>query len=179
MIMTSQPNRVPSKEEPRDLPETQSLADAGIPLYPPMRMERAGLLDPTTRSPVFTITRKAVHMPSLLSSEPLLIVMRNNTETALVTIRFHHMTSRSIQLDTNSRETVLTCSHRHKHWTFESVSLPDCITTSWFWQRDWSLPCSVILFNSKNIGCVFARIDGIMLIIEEAGLVMKLWTRSL
>jgi hypothetical protein len=168
MIMTSQPDRVLSREEPQDLPETKSLADTGIPLYPPMRMKRAGLLDPTTRSPVFTITREAVHMPSLFSSKPLLTVMRNNTETALGTIRFHHMTTRSIQLNINNRETVLTCSHRLKHWSFESLSLPDYLTKSWFWRRDTSLPRSVILVNSKN--SIFARIDGFMLIFEEAGI---------
>jgi hypothetical protein len=150
MTMTSQPNHILSNEKPQDVPETQSLSNADLSLHAPERMERAGLMDPTTRQPTFTITREAVRMSSLLSSKPLLTVTRTNTGTALGTIRFHHVTTKTIQLNINGRETILTSSHGNQHWKFESVSLPDNRKTYWTWQRDGSLPRSVILSNSNN-----------------------------
>jgi hypothetical protein len=170
MTMTSQPNHILSNEKPQDLTETQCHANAGLSLYAPVRMERSGLVDATTREPMFTITREAIHKPSLLSTKPLLTVMRNSTETALGTIRFRYLTTRNIQLNIDGRETVLVSSHVYKHWKFESVSLSDNRVTHWFWKRDESLPHSVILSNSKNIGRIFACIDGVMLIFEEADL---------
>jgi hypothetical protein len=142
----------------------------------PIRLGKESILELNTNTPILAITREAVHMPSFLSSKPLLTLTRSdNTNARLATIRFHNMTTSDIELSINGRETILSSSRLHKRWSFQpTIPVTKAKTkkssSTWYWKRDTLLSRSVILVDSKKRGRTLARIDGSTLTFEKPGL---------
>ncbi|KAM0694429.1 hypothetical protein Q7P36_004784 [Cladosporium allicinum] len=167
-----QPDPLPPHSNPQDLSPTQSRAFAGPMPCTPIRLGKEDVFERNTNMLILSISRKSVHMPSFLSSKPLLTVTRCNTNTLLGTILFHHMSTSDIDLSINGRETRLSPSRLHKRWAFQPTSVTDTKNrpSEWYWKRDKLLSRSVILFDSKKRGRTIARIDGSILTFEQAGL---------
>jgi hypothetical protein len=171
-INTQAATTMPFQWNTYDLPDSRSHARPYPSPCAPVLLDISGVLDYQTHSPILTITRTAVHIPSFLSSKPLLTVTRNNTQSLLGTIRFHKLSTSDVQIKINGREMVLTSSRVHKHWTFKPTSLFDLNKkqTQWYWKCDKALKNSIILVNAKKTGSVVARIEKNTLVFENADL---------
>jgi hypothetical protein len=162
----------PPHWKPRDLSEVDVRAHTVPVPCAPVLLDKDGVLDRKTRSPIFTFTKQSVHMPSFLSSKPLLTLTRSNTKTPLGTIHFRRLTTSGIRLNIHGRDMVLTNSYLHRHWKFEPTLTSDRKgkRSSWYWKRDGLLPRCVILVSSKKAGRIIARIDGNILTFEKTGI---------
>ncbi|KAM0720645.1 hypothetical protein Q7P37_004782 [Cladosporium fusiforme] len=170
-----QPDPLPPHSNPAQLSPTQSRAFQGPMPTAPVRLAKHDVLNAQTGQPILAISKEAVHMPSFLSSKPLLTVRRCDTNAQLGTIRFHNMTTSDIELQINGRASVLSSSGLlHTRWMFHPTSTTGTAAKSgghaWYWQRDKSVKRCVVLTDAKKHGNVIARMEKDVLSFEKVGL---------
>lgn len=111
-----------------------------------------------------------MHLPTFLSSKPLLTLTHCATNARLGTIRFHSLTTSDIEITTREyQQTTLSSSGLlHTRWSF----LPTSATSSqaWVWQRDKTFKRAVVLTDAKKRGKELARIERDVLSFEQVGL---------
>lgn len=84
-------------------------------------------------------------------------------------IRFHTLTTTSIDLTVNGRSTSLLHSGLlHNRWGFQATTVPNS-DARWYWKKDKSTG-GAKLEDSKKSGTVLARMKGDLLTFEQARL---------
>ena len=164
-----QPDPLPPHSHPEKLSPTQSYAFQGPMPVQPLRLGKHDVLDPKTNTPILAISRDAVHMPSFLSSKPLLTITKCSTVARVGTIRFHNMTTSDIELTINGQQTVLSSSGiMHRRWTFKPLTTK--ASQPWYWQRDKVYKRHLVLTDAKKNGNIIARMKRDTLSFESVGL---------
>ena len=165
---TVAPDPLPPHSNPQALTQTQSIAFEDSEPIKPVRIGKEDIYDSQTGFALFVITREAAHMPSFLSSKPPVTVMRING-TTMGTIRFHSVTTSSIDLSVNGRNTRISHSGMlHSRWGFQSTSCPNA-EERWSWTSDKTSK-GAKLVDSKKHGQVLARMKGDLLAFEKGRL---------
>lgn len=139
----------------------------------PIRLAKNDVLDLQTNQPILAISKEAVHMPSFLSSKPLLTLTRCATNSQLGTIRFHNVTTSDIELQINGRSTVLSSGLLHHRWSFQPTTVAPASKggSQWFWQRCKYVKGSLVLTDAKKQnGNVIARMERDVLVFERVAL---------
>ncbi|EME41810.1 hypothetical protein DOTSEDRAFT_74018 [Dothistroma septosporum NZE10] len=150
------------------LTQTQNIAFQESAARAPVRVGKEDVYDSQTGFALFVITREAAHVPSFLSSKPLITVMRVNG-TTMGTVRFHSITTSSIDLICDGHPTRISHSGLlHNGWGFQPASCPG-EKERWRWTSDRATK-SAKLVDSKKDGQVLARMKGDLLTYEEGRL---------
>ena len=154
-----EPDPLPPHSNPQALTQSQSQAFAASQPRPAVRLDKDEVWSSVTGLAEFRIVREAGRMPSLLSTKPLLTVLKTSTGLSIGQIRFHTITSNQIELTVNGRDTAISHSgFWHNRWSFESTTCPNNNETL-YWKRD-RVAGGAMLGDSKWNGNVLARLKG-------------------
>jgi len=127
--------------------------------------------DINSRNAIITITRNPVHMPEPFSSKPLLTLTKSDTGHPVGSIRFHFLTSSTVDLELSGIGSSRMCHDGRfsKRWKFSSFFGNE--ETFMYWCKTkldgWELK-----LGSKK-GNVIARVsigDGLILKFEGVGM---------
>lgn len=164
-----QPDPLPPHSNPQALTQMQSNAYQNSSPIPPVRLGRDAILDAQTGYVMFVMNREAAHMPSFLSSKPILSCTRSSNGTLMGQVRFHTLTSSSIDLTVNGRGTSISHSgFIHNRWGFQSTT---CVNKEeiWYWKKDKETG-GARLEDSKKNGHLLAKMKGDLLTFEKGRL---------
>ncbi|KAK4493713.1 hypothetical protein PRZ48_014898 [Zasmidium cellare] len=163
-----EPDPLPPHSNPQALTQSQSEAFSTSSPIPPVRIGKEEVWNPQTGFAVFVITREAAHIPNFMSSKPLLTVTRTNG-VPMGTVRFHSLTSNSIDLTVNGRGTSISHSGLiHNRWGFQSTTRPN-LDERWYWKKD-KITGGAKLEDSKKGGHTLAKMKGDLLTFESGHL---------
>ncbi|KAF7192424.1 hypothetical protein HII31_06456 [Pseudocercospora fuligena] len=161
---TIEPDPLPPHSNPQALTQSQSAAFEDSCPIPPVRLGKDEVWDSRSGFAMFLITREAAHMPSFLSTKPLLTVTRLSTNVPMGHIKFHSMLSSDIELTINGRETTISHSILHNRWAFRSTTCPNQ-DEKWYWSKDKKTGGAKLEDNKKK-GRVLAKMKGDLLTFE-------------
>lgn len=134
-----------------------------------VRIGKEEVWNPETGYASFVIAREAAHMPSFLSTKPLVNVTRASDGSTIGTIRFHSVTTSNIDLTINGRSTCLEHSGViHNRWGFQPTTTPN-VDEKWYWKKDKDYGGAKLEDARKN-GTALARMKGDLLTFEFAAL---------
>ncbi|KAF2724566.1 hypothetical protein K431DRAFT_281994 [Polychaeton citri CBS 116435] len=162
------PDPLPPHSNPQKLSPTQSAAFEGPAPIPSMKLGRDSISDANGSAAIFTIVRDAVHVPSFLSTKPLLTITRTATLTPVGTIRFHTMDNSTcdISLTGGSQTRLKEDGWIHFRWALKP-NTPSTDGQTWYFKK--SKP-DIVLEDAKKHGNVIARLSGDSLRFEKGGL---------
>ncbi|CAK3918374.1 Hypothetical predicted protein [Lecanosticta acicola] len=168
---TIEPDPLPPHSNPQSLTLSQSAAFTNSAPIPPLRLGHEEISNAQTGHADYTLTRSSPPglLPSfsfLLSTKPLLTVHRTRTGIPMGQIRFHTLTSSTIDLTLHGKQTSLSHSVISNKWSFESISAPE----RWYWKKDRSTGGAKLEDRKGRGGRALARMRGDLLTFEQGRL---------
>jgi hypothetical protein len=167
-----EPDPLPPHSNPQALTATQSAAFADSKPVPPLRIDKNEVYCSESGLTQYAVNREAAHLPNFLSTKPRLTVTCAADGTVVGRVKFHALSSSSIDLTINGRSTSLAQSYslmHHQRWGFQTTSLPNRDET-WYWKKDKSTKGAMLEDSKSRSAKCLARIKGDLLSFEAGHL---------
>jgi hypothetical protein len=171
-IPNIEPDPLPPHSNPQALTASQSQAFEDSSPLAPVRIGREDVYCTKTGLARYAISRIAAHnVPSFLSTKPILTVTKTSTGIQAGQIKFHTITTSSIEMTLNGKQTTISHKnpllHSSRRWGFTPTSAKSSKGEGWYWKKDRSTAGA--LLEAKN-GKPLARMKGDLLTFEKSHL---------
>lgn len=154
------PDPLPPHSQSQSLTSTQRDAFNGPPVAPPVHLGKDEIYSSSTGLALYVVAREAKHMPSFMSSKPLLTIQRTSDNTTMGTLRFHSLTSSAVEVECNGKPTRIESDGLFSaRWRFASTICQG----SRFWKKNKSTGGYKLKDSKKR---VLATVEGDLLCFE-------------